>query len=434
MRRLLIVLVACICGGPAVSYCEDEAHAARARAWTSGPFHFEVTRWSKGSRTRSCGEIVPGIAQRERSCTAVADTERETAWIGDRKWERDSAGWRGPYSTIWTHQDRMPAPLTSFSAGQVTCFGRVVIDGRAMNKYEFAKQVADRVWVETIFTDEHSGLPVRFETRGRSDGDSGSIATYRHDSAIHIDPLAIDLDKRWSESLRRLSQEAQTGDSACRAAFFAAVERGKKTAFEFEIKGSFESGLGVVGTFAPSDAIQYQLTSFLGGPSGGTIVAGGRAWAQNWREVWRETPQKLDFATKVIMALFPQSAYVGRVTCLGNVSVDGRDHDAFEYDFYRDAESARRLYSHRSMIVEKASGVPFRNVSVSRTHAHQWIETRRYDPTLTIEIPPPVPSPPQIKGIIQAPVDTPWPPRDLYLPPFVLTPPSGAPWPSHNPP
>ncbi len=256
MRRLVIALVACVWGVPAASRCEDEADAARSRAWNSGPFHFETTRWSKDFRTRICGEIIPGIAQRERSCDAAAGTERETVWIGDRKWEKDRAGWRGPYSAIWTHQDRVPAPEVLFSAGQVTCSGRVVIDGRALNKYEFAKQIADRVWVETIFTDEHSGVPVRFETRGRSDASSGSIAIYRHDPSIRIDPPAVELEKRWSESLRHLSQEAQKSDPVCRAEFFTAVQRGRMAAFEFEIKGSFESiPCCLTGTFVPSDAI-----------------------------------------------------------------------------------------------------------------------------------------------------------------------------------
>src|SRR5262249_19120420 len=53
------------------------------------------------------------------------------------------------------------------------------IDGRATNKYEFVKQIGDWVWVETIFADEQSGIPVRFETRGRSDANAGSITIYR---------------------------------------------------------------------------------------------------------------------------------------------------------------------------------------------------------------------------------------------------------------
>ena len=374
---------------------------------------------------------MPGIAQRERNCDAAAGTERETVWIGDRRWEKDRAGWRGPYSTIWTHQDRVPAPEASFSAGQVTCLGRVVIDGRAMNKYEFAKQIADRVWVETIFTDEHSGVPVRFETRGRSDASSGSIAIYRHDPSIRIDPPAVDFDKRWSESLRRLSQEAQKGDPVCRAEFFTAVQRGRKAAFEFEIKGSFESlPCCLTGIFVPSDAIQYRFTQSLAGFRR-NHCSGRASLGKDVRATWVETPAKPDFADKIIRTLFPPSDYVGQVRCLGGVSVDGRDHDAYEYDFYRDSESARTFYSHRSMMVEKASGIPFRNVSVSRTNAHQWVETRRYDPALTIQVPPP--EPPPRPPLVSKPADGNWPP--LYWPPsgpnwpFTLTPPADTNWP-----
>jgi hypothetical protein len=258
LRRLVVALIAGVWAVPASSQCEDEARAARARVWNSAPFHFEITRWSKDVRTRTCGDIVPAVAQHERSCEATAGVaEHERVWIGDRKWEKDRAGWRGPYPAIWTHQDRVPSPEVPFSGGQVTCPGRVVIDGRATNKYEFAKQLADRVWVEAIFTDADSGLPVRFETHGRSDASSGLIANYRHDSSMRIDPPTVDLDQRWSESLRQLSQEAEKGDRACRAAFFAAVQRGRLGAFKFEINGSFESRLGVAGVYVPSDAIHY---------------------------------------------------------------------------------------------------------------------------------------------------------------------------------
>src|SRR5262249_53766188 len=266
-------------------------------------------------------------------------------------------------------------------ANQAMCLGRVVIDGRATNKYEFVKQTGDWVWVETIFADEQSGIPVRFETRGRSDAYAGSITIYRHDTSIRIDPPTVDLEKRWSQSLQRLSEEVEKGDPACRAEFFAAVQRGRMAAFEFAIEGSFESSPGVAGTFVPSDAIHYW--SF-----GETLAAGGRAWAKK-PDGWVEAPGKTGFTDKVITSLYPPTEYVGRVACSGNVSVDGRDYDSYEYDFYRDSESARALYSHRSMLVEKESGIPFQNVSVSRTHARQWVETRRYDPTLTIQTPPP---------------------------------------------
>lgn len=439
LRRLVIALIACVWSVPAASRCEDEAQAARTRVWNSGPFHFEMTRWSRDVRTRICGEIVPGIAQRERSCDAAVGTERETVWTGDRKWEKDSAGWRGPYATIWAHQDRVPAPGMPFSASQVTCLGRVVIDGRAMIKYEFAKQIADRVWVETIFADEDSGLPFRFETRGRGDAGSGATAIYRHDPSIRVDPPSVDFDKRWSESLRRLSQETQKGDPVCRAAFFSAVERGRMAAFEFEIKGSVESiPCCLTGTFVPSGAIHYGF-KVVGGVFGETIAADGRAWAKRSPGSWAETAPKPNVVDKIVRTLFPPPEHVGQVKCLGGVSVDGREHDWYEYDFYRDRESARTLYSHRSMIVEKATGTPFRTASVSRTYAHQWVETRRYDPALTIQAPPPEPPqkppleskpgahwlPPYLGG---AP-DAYRPPRGPDWPPFVLTPPADTNWP-----
>jgi hypothetical protein len=429
LRRLVVALVACLWAVPAASQCDDEANAARARAWNSGPFRFEITRWSKDFRTRACGAILPGIAQRERNCDATAGAERETIWIGDRRWDKDDAGWRGPYPSIWTHQDRVPAPEAPFSAAQVTCLGRVVVDGRAVNKYEFVRQIADRVWVETIYSEADSRIPVRFETRGRSDANSGAIAIYRHDPAIRIDPPAVDLDQRWAESLRQLSQEAEKGDPACRTEFFAAVQRGRMAAFEFEIKGSSQSiPCCLTGIFVP-DAIHHQFTSYPGWLFRETTAEEGRAWAKK----------------SIIMNLFPPSEHVGHVRCLGKVSEDGRDYDAYEYDFYRDSESARTFYGRRSVMVEKGNGFPFRTISVSKTHMRQWIETRRYDAALTIPAPPsqstsrqPVVSPradanqwspgPNPLPFALGPAGAYWPPHGPNWPPFIFMPPADS-WP-----
>jgi hypothetical protein len=323
----------------------------------------------------------------------------------------------------------VPAQEALFSADQVTCAGRVVVDGRAMNKYEFAKPIAGRAWVETIFADADSAVPIRFETRGRSDADTGSTTVYRYDPAIRIDPPAVDLDERWSESLRRLSEEAEKGDPVCRSEFFAAVERGRMAAFEFEIKGRFESiPCCLTGIFVPPDAFQHRFTSYPRWHFREPAAAAG--WAKN----------------AVIMNLFPPPEYVGQIRCLGKVSVDDRDYDAYEYDFYRYSESARTLYSHRTMMVEEASGIPFRSISVSRRHVPQWVETRRYDPALTIPAPEskqrvlmkvgsplltlqaPPPQGTQSLPLMSGSAGAYWPPHGPNWPPFIFMPPA-ADWP-----
>jgi len=193
----------------------------------------------------------------------------------------------------------------------------------------------------------------------------------------------------------------------------------------------------VKGIFVPPDAIQHRFTSYP-------------RWL--FREITGAETQV--WARRSIAAnLFPPSEYVGQVRCLGTVSEDGRDHDAYEYDVYRDSESARTFYSHRSMMVEKENGLPFRTVSVSKTHASQWVETRRYDTSLTIPTPPPASaqgrvemlikrraaSPPESRQglpLILGPADPYAPPLDpaWLLPPFVTMPPAEAPWPPpvHN--
>jgi hypothetical protein len=210
------------------------------------------------------------------------------------------------------------------------------------------------------------------------------------------------------------------------------VQRGRMAAFEFEFKGSFESvPCCLAGKFAPADAIQYS------GFGGETIAADGRAWTRKPYQPasWVEAPERLNAAGKIVRTLFPSSDYVGQVKCLGGVSVDGRDYDWYEYDFYQDNEGARTLYSYRSMIVEKATKVPFRTVSVARTNTHQWVETRRYDPALTIQAPPPEPplvSKPAAPAWLPPYLgrgDADWPPRGPTAPPYIFRPPGDVTWP-----
>src|SRR5262249_44823734 len=153
--------------------------------------------------------------------------------------------------------------------------------------------------------------------------------------------------------LKHLSEEALKGDPACRTAFFAGVQRGAMSAFEFAIRGSFDSSGDVAGTFVPTDAIRYPFTSFFSE----TISAGGRAWTtKSWPpQTWTEAPEKREAIEKIKTSLFPPAQDVGNVRCLGKVSMDDRDYDAYEYDFYQDSESAKTLDSHRSMLVDSAS-------------------------------------------------------------------------------
>ncbi len=169
----------------------------------------------------------------------------------------------------------------------------------------------------------------------------------------------------------------------------------------------------------------------LAGLSAKPLQRTGELGQRNHRpeDRWVEAPEKPEFADKIITSLFPPSEYVGQVKCLGKVSVDGRDYDGTNMTSIETASSARTFYSHRSMLVEKASGIPFRTVSVSRRHAHQWMETRRYDPALAIQVPPPPPDSTRWPALTSKPPDGHWPPSGWNSPPFVSMPPADAPWP-----
>ena len=114
----------------------------------------------------------------------------------------------------------------------------------------------------------------------------------------------------------------------------------------------------LTGTFVPPDAIQYRFNSrwraFRRNHCSGRASLGKALRAT----VGSRLPKSQNVRGQDRHELFPPSEYVGQVKCLGGVSVDGRDHDWYEYDFYRDSESARTFYSHRSMSWRKQPGFP----------------------------------------------------------------------------
>src|SRR5437763_15325369 len=90
LRRLLLATLFGLWIAPACGDCLEEAHAARERVWTSGPFHFETSRWSDDLRCRS-----PVRAQL-RSCCAlpgsISPQTRVRIWLEASRWEDDGLG------------------------------------------------------------------------------------------------------------------------------------------------------------------------------------------------------------------------------------------------------------------------------------------------------------------------------------------------------
>jgi hypothetical protein len=401
------ILVACVLAGvgslPAFGECFDEAVAARERIWTAGPFRFDSTRWDRNGRTRTCGEIDPGRAQREGSCEGAATVSREKVWIATQRWENDGLGWRGPVASLWTHQEKVPAAGVSFQANQVTCFGRVIVAGRELNGYAFATRLPDRISSEMLFTDVDTDIPVRFETRGRSDAASGSVTTFHHDASIRIEPPTVDSSARWSASLGQVAREAQKGEPVCRAEFLAVMERAKATPFHFEIKGAFDSyPCCMNGSFAPPDSLHYQIEGNIGRVGPDVLAVGQRAWVHRASpRAWIESSRGRDEANQIIASLLPTSDHVGHVRCLGRIAADAEVYDAYEFDFYRDRESARKFDGVRAMLVSPATRLPVQTTHMSRSRERRWVETRSYDSALRIEEPklaathdPPLRSPP----------------------------------------
>ena len=124
------------------------------------------------------------------------------------------------------------------------------------------------------------------------------------------------------------------------------------------------------------------------------IAIGEQSWkraGQRWLEA-REERRRADW---VIGELMPSPDRVGHVKCLGKVSVAGREYRAYNYDLYRDWESALKFYGTRRLLVEDATGLPVQTVGLHSNGARAWVETRWYDAALTVEPPPAESSPHQ---------------------------------------
>ena len=379
--RWPVFMIACLWLLPAAADCEDEAYAARKSVWTSGPFHFEA-RASSGVRT--CGEIDPLKAEYERGCEPGGNRD-EYIQIQDQTWANDGFGWRGPYAGGLSHGRKVPTLSLPRVFDQVRCHGRVKMEDRELNQYEFIAQSGDRLDVaETVFVEANTGLPFRFETRS---GDSvAAVTIYRHDPLIRIDPPSVDLERRWARSVRHFQDIVHDTDAACRKEVLTALWRGRTVSFQYDLRRFFHTHLyGMRGVFVAPDSIHNRMLS----PRFEMEFIAVRQ--QEWKRVYRQWVEARDQRPDVdwVMGeLMPNPDHVGHVQCLGKVSVYGREYRVYNYDLYRVWQSALKFYNARRVLVDDATGLPTQTVGLSRDGARVWVEMRWYEPGLTVEPPP----------------------------------------------
>jgi hypothetical protein len=389
--RWFVGVIACLWLLPAAADCEDEAYAARTSIFRSGPFYFETTRFSGANyRVRECGELDPFKAEHARSCGPNED-RREYISLENGAWENDGFGWYSVSSSgSWRQRTKLPSLSLGRPFSHVTCHGRVRIDGRDLNKYEFAIQTGDRVsFAETVFVDAGSGRPVRLETSGPRIPE-GSVTIYRHDPLIRIEPPPVDLARRRARSLRHFQDVVQDTEPACRDEVLTALRRGQAASFQYDLRRFFHTGLsGMHGVFVAPGSIHNRMLSRRIEME---LIAVGE---KIWRRVdpqWVEAGDLRRDVDWIVSELTPNPDHVGHVRCLGKVTICGREYRVYHYDLYRDQNSALKFHETRRVLVEDVTGLPWQTVGLWRSGARGWVETRWYDPALTIEPPPTVSS------------------------------------------
>lgn len=378
---------------PAAADCEGEAYAARTSVWKSGAFYFETTIYGTKYQRRVCGEIDPLIAEYERSCESEGDPRREEISIRNQRWMNDGFGWYSQGSGwSWGHGAKLPSLSLSRPFSHVVCHGRVKIDDRELIKYEFAAPAGDRHnLAEVVFIDANTARPARFETRN-ADASEGSITIYFHDPLIRIEPPIVDLEKRRARSVRRFQDIVQDAEPVCREEVLTALGLGRTASFQYDVVRFFHTGLfGMHGVFVPPGSVHNRMHSHRAEME--LISIGEQSWKRDGQR-WVEAREERGRADWVIGELMPSPDRVGHVKCLGKVSVAGVEYRVYNYDLYRDWESALKFYGKRRLMVEDATGLPIQTVGLHSNGARAWVETRWYDSALAVE-PPPTESNPQ---------------------------------------
>jgi hypothetical protein len=465
VRRLIVATLVCLANWPALADCTREALAARERLSNSGPFHFESTYWEENVTSRICGAMEPGRAEHRYVCEPTESVHEEIT-IGDQNWENDGSGWVGAYELfqrpgssqekrIWTTvpgnkrllelfggskpafhfrscplpdpiretwtpqhpQDsskqqifeptfQMRLPCGSSAVVEARCLGRISHEGRDLITYEFATQdtwassLPSGWHAETLFVDPDSGLPVRLETREERARGVRSVTTYRFDASIRIDPPPV-VDP-WQASLAHFAQEAERADPACRAEFFAAVQRGGRSAFRYEThRPTYYGASSTIGTFVPPNAVHSRALGYGSDHGAGTeiVALGAKTWirgrpSRDRVTEWREETGRAS-GHGMIEALNPSAGSVGYVECVGRISHDGRDYRAYRYDFYWNVVGDWQLEWTDHLLVDPSTTLPAGKVRRTDDGTWEWVEKRTYDPSLTVEAPTIARAPPE---------------------------------------
>lgn len=400
--------------------CAGEARKAREAILTSGPFQYKSRQWNKNFDRLQTGLIVPNEAEHILE-TAHSRHGRhwaggETISIGKQSWEKDSVGWLPPHGTFCAGDLR--GPDAPYEASSTKCLGSVEVEGQSLIGFEQNARMGNRDFIEKIFVEPGSGLPVRYE-RSASAGDSiNVINTYRYDASIKIEAPKVDLAERKQKSLHLYEESVASADPKCRQEVIDTINRGQTAIpFQYEIAGGLWVGVaGMRGTFVPPDAVHNIVD---GDPYHGggreTLAINGQTWSRRIGEEWAPTSRKSPMAGAVSASwsgplVFPGyligvTDFIGRALCLGEVETIRGRLNLYEYELYRDRGGERTRVIKRRMFADPARCLPLMFDDLDYEGAVARYEIRSYNKAITLT--PPVIAPDHARRVVTPDVQPP---------------------------
>ncbi|MGO9486497.1 MAG: hypothetical protein ACLPX9_18290 [Rhodomicrobium sp.] len=381
--------------------CESDAKAAFARI-NSGSYHFEKIEWPNRKPVRITGEVIPGVKMRYSYEGQEREEyyERVEATRYAMNVARDAFGWKG-YGKANSYWREEPG-LYIIGSTDITGYKCSEEQGKGRGRI-FVFQKTSRClekWVEDkLFVASQSELPFRREVTWENAPECKETTDYRYDPAIVIEKPRINLRARWDASIRAYEESVKASDPSCRQEVLKILDKGSSSVpFEYSSKSVLVLG-DAEGIFDPSGGTYrkefgevgyFELISIAGHLWVKGISTGGR-WRldQDHPKLIVPGENRADWIAPVHIDLQNQhpAKNAGYASCATVVTEADRRYLVHTYDVFQDTKWERKLDAHRRMFVDPESGLPVRFESRRENDSLLFVETRRYDTSLTVREP-----------------------------------------------
>lgn len=382
---------------PAFSSCDGEVRSALGKFWRSGPFLFVSQEWNINFIRQTAGKIVPGKAKYITLQVSNGNDGGEEIFIGDKSWTNDGLGWIGPIHTSWDFNIGISKDFQFIK--HANCIGDVELFGRKFGKFTYdpIPISKDNEEKHTIYVDPLNGHIVRHEINGNNPSFVKSIATFRFDNSIQIEPPLVDPQKRNEKSIRIFEEVVEKSDLACRQLVSNIIKTAQiHLPFEFDIKGRFWSGVDrVSGKFIPPYSINYFIH---GVPRHGgnieIIVINEAGWNRRNGNDWSELGKGIEsiFGSAHFGIAFPQlligeNIHIGSANCEKSNVLNSDGLLSYAYNLYVDGKNGRILTRNIRMYVDPKNNFPMKFEILGIGGQIVRSESRLYNSTLSIKPP-----------------------------------------------